>query len=535
MTNTVFSSFSLSNRALNVLYRAKFSSVDDLVQYVASGHSLKDLKGCGAKSVMELEQLLADCQADVSPKPIMRETPIADLYRSLNAAAKAYLERYYVGARMEALSIRSQNMLRPYAKSFSEFVGFMDYTPSELAVALSVNPRLKFVCELVDLKAAMNSELNHVATLTRGEIRQLVLSERFNFLDKDEVAMVAEFEASNGFLPCFFLTLKYMERPKWSALKDSDKRHLAIYRDYLALDGDKNAVGELYGITDERVRQIVVECSKLREFVKKLDWEAYDLDGEDVLTEQSPIFESVRSKECHGMSFLEFCGIAQLASCLDAERVAGKWFLIDNNVIGADCVRNAVATLRYKLDKQYGHDTIESVESYIESESIDPRMVDVVSAVFACFATVVGNSVIFPKNHIDVGEEVRDILRHNGASMHIDDVYTLLVHKYPNLKYDSAEKLRNYLNSLAEVCMSASKNGMVCLPEGTDSYYSGSIRQRVVDVLEQAGRPMTSEEITSRVKVLFPNTNWSSIASSLALDPHHSLMRTADGRYKLVA
>lgn len=534
MTQTRFGKYSLSNRTLNVLNRAGFETIEEIASFVREGNNLIDLAGCGRKSVMEIERMLAECKADVTPMEIIRETPIADSYSGLIPMAKCYLERRYVRLRGELLSVRSNNMLYSRAVSFADFVGFMDYSSRELAEVLRINPRTKFADEIENLRQAMLHEINNIAGLSRDELQGFVLSERFSFLSEDELAFAVAFKEREGYLPSFFIVQRYMEHADVAESRANDAKAVQIYRDCLA-SGDIQAVADMYDLSRERVRQVFVSHVQPQKFAMQLDWDTYDLDASDVMTEQSEVYKTVCSKECPGMSFLEFSGIVQLVSCLDAEPIADKWFLIDPNVVVAEQVRKAVASLRYNASKQFSHDTIVNMESFADGMQMSSRVFKAMAAVFACFAKVCGDRVIFPQNHINIGEEISEILHRNKAPMHIDDIYYLLLHKYPDMKYSNVDELRSYVHALTEVKMSASGNGLVCLCDSNETYYAGSIRQKVVDVLNEYGRPMSSEELTAQVQRVFPDTNWHSICSSFFADPYRSLVRTADGLYALVA
>ncbi|MDR2145252.1 MAG: hypothetical protein LBE91_02165 [Tannerella sp.] len=128
-----------------------------------------------------------------------------------------------------------------------------------------------------------------------------------------------------------------------------------------------------------------------------------------------------------------------------------------------------------------------------------------------------GNSIIIPankeRNPFDV---IHEILKINGAPMHLADIFIEFKKNMPKHKYtqeDNAERIRPYLQKHNDITFR--KRSSIFLLKEWKHIRSGTIRDVIKEFLLAKDLPQTVENITEYTLQYFPETNQTNIHSTM--------------------
>jgi hypothetical protein len=111
---------------------------------------------------------------------------------------------------------------------------------------------------------------------------------------------------------------------------------------------------------------------------------------------------------------------------------------------------------------------------------------------------------------------VREILKHNGMPMHLSEIFVEFKKRLPNHRYTVADQLRPYLQRHEEIAYRGRKS-IYTLKEWRH-IRTGTIREVISDFLCEMDIPQTAKKITEYVRQFFPETNLSSIRTTMYSD-----------------
>jgi len=154
---------------------------------------------------------------------------------------------------------------------------------------------------------------------------------------------------------------------------------------------------------------------------------------------------------------------------------------------------------------------------YSKTEAIINIIKVIILLEFHLYPDSIDGCIIIPankeRNPIDL---VYEILRQNGRPMHLDEIFDKFKNILPEHKYSEPAQLRPYLRKHTAIAF-RNRNSVYTLKEW-NHIKTGTIRDAVVEYLSEKDSPQTAENITEYVLKHFPETNLSSVKTSILND-----------------
>ncbi len=154
---------------------------------------------------------------------------------------------------------------------------------------------------------------------------------------------------------------------------------------------------------------------------------------------------------------------------------------------------------------------------YTRTSSLIKIVRELILYEFCIYSEEIDGKVKIPANRekkpIDM---IYDILYQAGRPMHIDEIFNNFKIKLPNHKYTQASQIRPYLQK-HEAISFRNRKSVYTLKEW-NHIKTGTIRDVIVEFLLDNSLPQSAEDITKFVLKYFPETNVSSVRTSILND-----------------
>lgn len=128
-------------------------------------------------------------------------------------------------------------------------------------------------------------------------------------------------------------------------------------------------------------------------------------------------------------------------------------------------------------------------------------------------------------------EIVYEILRTKGEPMHIDDIFVEFKKIMPEHRYTEASQLRPYLQK-HELISYRNRSSIYTLKEW-GHIRTGTIRDAIIEFLTDKELPQSADKITEYILFYFPETNISSVRTSMFNDTQRRFSFFGDGLFGL--
>ena len=383
-------------------------------------------------------------------------------------------------------------------------------------------------------------------TIVRGKHKETVvrlIAIDYPFLTNDELAFVASFLKKEGRYPVFFIANRYFQHTK--------KRGIQVFALAHGIVGGHRrfeSIGELYGMTRERVRQLSVKSIVSSEDAgmtwNKERWNAFGFLGQSLLTEKNTHWDEIRQKE--HIDNLDFFGalaiIRQMTPAphsVVSMRADGRranthlktdtsWqkpdilFAYDSRF---ECFmfEDALGIVGHEASLQRITDYRMSLSEFVDqhftgkhSDEDSKAVVNIMREVLLQFdgVEIEDDDIVFRANRTNYMEEIYQILRRRGQAMAIDDIYNEFRTLHPDDHHTESKFIRSYMlrDNRFEAVGSTS---IYQLREW--NRFAGALGDLAVHLLEDRDEPVTVEALCLQMLEQRPTTTIKSCNTSIYL------------------
>lgn len=423
------------------------------------------------------------------------------------------------------LSTRACNLLKNYHVSYKSLVILFG---KELKDYFVLCPGAKLQKTLADIQefneTIFKPEYMQLKDIPLDEVLPVLFKMDYDFLDDEDIRFVVSFYEKYKYVPAFYILRK--------RLKTTEEKEFKIFSDYFGIsDGKYYSQQELakkYSLTTERCRQIVTKHQTLAALDLEFNQVTLDyyrhLNTNNYLTYKNREITRIISREHLSKSYKQFAALCQFFSDLKV------------NVIGSHYPIMVLAKESFIKRISFGYALREmerivvmkqSKDYYLPIEDLFPGIEeDIKEETLGLFAFVVetrynlktteDHKVIFSANCINPGEVIIDILKNNGKPMSINDIFIEFKKRHPKHKYKYPKRLRSWMIRKPEI-RSLGMTSIYALTEW-DNLFFGNIKELLIKILSENGKPMSLDEIMPKVLEIFPKTNRLSICNTLKFD-----------------
>ncbi len=441
------------------------------------------------------------------------------------------------------LSVRAMNECQRHMKSYKAMISIYE-TNGGYYIRTSDPRKNKTQKEIKEFyKNTFKPFVEKTLTLDESSVKNHILEMKFPFLQDDQRQFVIDFEIKYGYSPIFYIIYNYV--------CSSDKQENRIINLVLGFAEQKRSMDDVanqVGISRERVRQILVKgidlgreenyCERPRPIVSG----GSDLERKD--GENRYIKELIDSNHSHyaylfDSSYLtmyseQFLRVINDENLIKDFDVFEKIFqLIDKSLVLVkikDIAKILINPKRFPKDIDVTS-VGKSIRDFMAGKYLEDRLVkyeefsngrndDNVKELIRELAKYLDlktteDGIVFMKNKFEVGYELRKIIEENGQPMKLNDVFEAFKMKYPDHKYENPESIRSSLINSEDI-VAMGKASTYALKSW--NVFTGTIRDKIYEILEASESPLSIDEIYESVKDDFPTTNQNSLLSSMRND-----------------
>ena len=215
--------------------------------------------------------------------------------------------------------------------------------------------------------------------------------------------------------------------------------------------------------------------------------------------------------------FEVFASLVKLKADFKAEDIEGHTILINNKYSDlklTDCLDTLISI----IDAKYSANTYVAIDSVLFTvpEQLRPVMKELVKHITTEIYKVQitkDEKLYLPQNYIDIAEELYDILAKKREPMHVEDIFKEFKTRYPNHKYTGPLQIKSFLYRHKHI-KAIGKTSCYAL-DSWEGIYFGSIRELLIDLLEESDRPLHIDSLFDGVTEHYPNTTKASIAATM--------------------
>ena len=361
----------------------------------------------------------------------------------------------------------------------------------------------------------------------------------YPFLNHKELVFVSSFLKTEGRYPVLFLAHRYFQR--------TSNRQSQVFARANGIVGGHTRfedIGEKYGITRERVRQLsimdITNADDAGQVWNRQRWQAAGLLLQPLLTKETLHWDELRQKE-HLADLDFFAALAifrQLTSLnvvalrADGRRANARlsacvpWqdpdvlFAYDSQL---DCFsfENALAQVGHEASLQRVTESRMSLSALVDQHftarhTDDDRktVTSIILGVLSAFNGVVpeGDELVFPANRLNYMEEIYQILQRRGHEMTVDDIYEEFRRLHPDDHHTESSFIRSYML----------RDGRFQAVGSTSTYqlrewerFAGALGDLAVHLLQHCDEPVRMTELCRQMMQVRPATTMKSCSASV--------------------
>jgi Fe2+ or Zn2+ uptake regulation protein len=521
-------------------------SLDDIVSYCKQGQ-FKDVKGVGARTYAELN-MLYESIIQLSPNNVLFQTEIPDKHES-----DIIMERFN--------SLLTNDFKR--TAIHEKYEQYIQTYPAVAQIWLTKIPLTVFVTEYLcyfdnkSLKVRHFYVKNLLATIDLEKKLAAEITRQFNLSEEDSlkeefvnhyglscsVDFFISYYKQHGYPPMFWILEKYLENRSDREMNVL-KRTFKIYQNQQPVSLTEFVAGDT--VSRERIRQIrknifkKVLSPKSLFFDYKVNWNHYKPLDKDVIWD-TDMQTYIDDEQCsfstkfilqillnllYYESYTIYNGYTPIIKSEHWEHA----FLVRNNCSDAFDFEKFRVDFKELMTKNKSEYLLD-IKKYIlkckcwkkrklaDKKSIANIVHDIILYEFHLYPESDGRIKIPALKKKTLFDVMYEILDSNGDPMHISDVFLEFKKRLPEHHYSRPEQLRYYLIKHKEVTYQNRKS--VYVLKEWKHVKSGTIRNTIIEFLSKKKLPQTAKDITDYVRLYFPETNISSVRTSMSNETKH--------------
>ena len=434
--------------------------------------------------------------------------------------------------RISDLSTRTQHVIMEQLPTYKEAIRLFGLSIEELGDCLFPKRLMrKTTDEIFFFLQESKKALLEFDSLDEREIKRQVVAGKYPYLESDDYDHVSDFHEQFGRYPMFFLLRKALSKSK-------ERQDVVFAMSTGLLDGRRRTleeIGDCYGLTRERIRQILHSVSK--SLFRDKEWKLYHFKDVTVATEDDELYLNVVRNEKVDISFEVFARVCSLGFPLKSIKENGELFLL-NNRFDNQIIDEVCQNIKHLKSKKRGEDEVVQLDSLlvdVPARSFDTYrqiLLTIIAKAYGIIADDNGN-MLFPKSPkigFNKEEELYIILKENGAPMSLTELFEELKRKHPEIKYEEPEQIR-WILLHSDRISAIGKTSKYALSEW-ENVFKGNIRDLIIQILENSSEPVHIDNLMKAILPIYPNTSKNSVLSSMYNDSTR-FISIGDGYYGL--
>jgi len=458
--------------------------------------------------------------------------------------------------RKKQLSVRARNFLEHAAPSFESLVPYFDSPLQDYRKLCPGQSMRTTLTEVFNFNKLLKDQFDHYWQMYDDDVQYAMLKRDYPYLSSVERRFVMEHTREYGVHPMFFLLYNYM---RISEVRNN-KIFSLLYGIFDGKERTLNELAEVMGLTRERIRQISSKKLEVHEteLIMTDAWKSYDaLLSLPFVTEETLEYQQLKEREHLNFDFRLFARLMQLLGERDLEvavRNCGEIELLrfsnqyETEIIGDVAVvinrkkmpsikiSDCVDSLRALVASRYTNDTYIDMSASLskmpnEENSEAIKLMNYIAREGLYLEVDEDNRVFVQKNHIDVAEDLYNILARKGEPMSVDELFVAFKEMYPEHKYTESAQIRSWLfrHPNIKAIGNTSRYGI----DNWENVFFGTIRDLLIKLLDESDEPIHIEQLYDAVVEHYPNTKVQSLEWSMVDDALGRFVLFNEGFYGL--
>lgn len=384
----------------------------------------------------------------------------------------------------------------------------------------SLNRKTKTYIDLNTLYNDFAAFYDEVLRLSDVEIIGRIVRIEFPFLADQQADFVTSYTAQHDNYPMFYLFRAY--------LMSSVNRYECIIRRHARLIDNKewslSELAKLHNLTDTRIGGIVrLRLSDLNPSLSKhCGWDAYSsLFSMPFLAEDSDICADIISQENLQCTPYSFIRMVAMVAPFRLDTFSGHLYAISGELDSKFSINNSLkafdkllATHRSTDQNCNVSDSIPDSLPFDVSRQAHSLLSSIISSVYGIHVSPWGQFVL-KRNHIDTVAEITDILEQTGRPMHINEIHSAFLQRFPESKI-TAEHLRHRIRPGIHI-RPIGKTSRFGLASWSDVCFS-TITEALCDILASSSTSVSPRQAYTALRAKGFTTTLRSVCALLSND-----------------
>jgi glutaredoxin len=561
----LFNTNRISARAYNCCSNASLETLYDIISYYNKGKSFMRIRNLGHLTAVELENLCKEIIPQINHFKIDQSNTFKESSENEEKETHSLTEEALIEAKYSELinccSVRTFNALKNF--SAEVFIQSHLYKHNNELFNLK-NIGKKSVDEIIALKSKFKSFIEEINKESHLELTKYEAKNKFD--DLSENAFIHDFYKKSSHFPMLWIfEQKILSERKLEI--EIFNNSFCVFNNYQKQT--LNQIGLKYNLSRERIRQIRndvfsnffeithIKPNKFNKlFSHKEDWiYLYEsIKTNDIIYQDSiEIQNHLKDENCKFTSEFVMHIIVNLFrdnytlysgfNLSKRDKIWHNTFLIKNEfsaIFDIEKMREEFSNTIMNNETDYLLD----IEDYIANSqcwikydySKTNNIISIVRVIllyeFQLYSDDIVGLIKIPSNRESKPMAViYKILQQNGKPMHIDEIFEEFKIILPEHKFTDASQLRSHLQR-HEAISYRNRKSVYTLKEW-NHIKSGTIRDAISEFLSKNDFPKTVDEITEYVLQFFPETNISSIRTTMSNDSQKRFSFFKDNLYGL--
>lgn len=552
-SESLFKQKTISMRTRNICRNEKLDTLEDILTYYEQGNSFIDIINAGQKTCMQLEQLcfdtiarLTDYRTPESRKKIAVVPEIRKyflLFDSLNENQKYFIELMY-NELMQQYSIKTQNTLSDIP--CDEFIDlYLDSPDKKLMEIKGVGKRS--LCEVYDLKQQLKGKIEGVPDIPEVDLTTIAKKEKYGDYSADP--FFHEYYERTQKLPMLWIFEKKIPEINWTYRvlfdsigigKQAPKIRTDIAADYSLNTGKIRQIAKkifskffshgFFLFRDEEAWLHYIESLENDGIIYENDIDGF-IDAENVDLSQKFILQILSVVFYKTTTLLGgYENIADHRKNLGFKNRKWKFtYLVKkefSTIFDFEKLRdefNDLLTNSYTEKSLNLNDYLRTCSCWSKKVANKPDNIirlskDILLSEFQISLTD-GFLTLPASKHRKSAGVIYEILKNKGTPMNIDEIFNEFIKICPERNYTNPEQIR-FMIQKHKAIAPIKRSSVYALKEWTH-VKTGTIRDTIVDFLNSMEHPQTDKEIANYVLKYYPESNLTSIRTTMFNETLH--------------
>jgi hypothetical protein len=521
-------------------------SLNDIVSYCKRGE-FKEVRGTGAITYAELH-ILYESIMQLSPNNVLFQPETLDKYEG-DIIMERFNSLLTNDFKRKAIHEKYEQYIQTYpaaAQIWLNKISLTAFVTEYLCYydSKSLKVRHFYVKNLpatIDLEKKLAAEITRQFNLSEEESTGEEIANHYGL--SCPVDFPVSYYKLHGYFPMFWVLEKSLENyndREMNVLKKTFK----IYQNQQPVSLTEFVAGD--SVSRERIRQIRKDifkdilCPQSLFFKYQAYWSHYKPLDKDLIWE-TDMQQYADDEQCNFslkfilqimLNLLYYESYTLYGGYMPAIK-PNRWkhaFLISSNFSDAFNFEKFRMTFKELLAKNKSEYLLD-IKKYIskckcwkkrklaDKKSIANIVCDIIQHEFQLYPESNGRFKIPAKKKKKLFDIMYEILDSNGNPMHISDILSEFKKRLPEHHYSRPDQLRYYLIKNKEIAYQNRKS--VYVLKKWKHVKSGTIRDAIIEFLSKKKLPQTAQDITDYVLLHFPETNISSVRTSMFNETKH--------------